>query len=461
MLAVLSSEQLRNKIKRMINIFSKMIHRLTCLNFIAASFLIFPITNDSYKLDRSFISAPEKSINKSFSLESNAIISVEPFNCPIWGYCYESPILHFFIKDLPENPADYALRIEINGQVYYFENTDVEFQLPFTFSNGFLIKYWFENLQGSIFASDQFYYRLITINPETELYRIELLGHQWQEFVPTYAFAWNIFPPTDGSDYGWAEQYDSASDLMTSNNYALLSGRLIWNGKVEADNCPNGGLELNGAANICGIEATREEVINWQNTHNSEMQIAGQDAFIPPKLIKGIIAFESQFWPSWEIEGEYGLGMITEDGVDMLLMWNQPYFFQKCTLLYSNGSCEKGFLGLSDEQISHLVGYVLQDIGTELEYLLIAEILNAASIQTSKVIHNYTGMTPSAVADFETLWHITLGIYNAGCGCMGNAIEESWKESNKSLTWSKISSNLNGDCASARDYLDKVIQFSQ
>ena len=422
LLAVPSSEQLRNNLKRINNIFSKMIHRLTCLNFIVASFLIFPITNDPYKLDRSFISVSEMSINKSFFLESDAVISVEPFNCPVWGYCYESPILHFFVKDLPENLSDYALRIEINGQVYYFENTDVEFQLPFTFSNGFLIKYWFEDLQGSIFASDQFYYRLITINPESELYRIELLGHQWREFIPAYALAWNIFPPTDGSDSVWAEQYDSPSD---------------------------------------GIEATREEVISWQNAHNPEMQIAGQEAFIPPRLIKGIIALESQFWPSWKIEGEHGLGMITEDGVDMLLMWNQPYFLQKCTLLYSNESCKKGYFEFSDEQISHLVGYVLRDIGTEHEYLLIAETLNAASIQTSRVIYNYTGKTPYAVADFKTLWRITFGIYSTGCGCMGNAIEESWKESNKSLTWSKISSNLNGDCANARDYLDKVIQLSQ
>ncbi len=435
----------------------KVIQRLTCLNFIFASFLFFPITDNSYKFDQSAFSLSKRD---SYA-ENNMVISVEPYNCPIWGTCYEPPILHFYVESLSENSSEYELRIEINGQVYYYKKTDVKFQLPLTFSNGSKIKYWLVNSQGSTFSSSEFYYRLTSINSETGLYRIELLGSRWKEVVPTYALTWNIFPPVDGADYGWAAQYDSPSDLMTSNDYALLAGRLIWNGNVDAGSCPDGGLESNGAANQCGIEAAHEQVISWQNAHDSEIQSAGNEAFIPQKLIKGIIALESQFWPDWEIEGEYGLGMITEDGVDMLLKWNQSYFLEKCSMLYTYESCKNGYFSLSNEQLTHLVGYVLQDVGTQYEYQLIAETLNAATIQTSQVIQNYTGLAPYAVADFETLWRITLGIYHAGCGCMGEAIKESWKESKNTLTWSKISAYLTGGCASAKDYFDKVIQLSQ
>jgi hypothetical protein len=65
------------------------------------------------------------------------------------------------------------------------------------------------------------------------------------------------------------------------------------------------------------------------------------------------------------------------------------------------------------------------------------------------------------VADFETLWRITLGIYHAGCGCMGTAIKESWKESSTTLTWSRISNHLTGTCAGAIDYFDKIVETTR
>lgn len=202
-------------------------------------------------------------------------------------------------------------------------------------------------------------------------------------------------------------------------------------------------------------------MINWQNAYDAEILNAGNAEFIPPKLLKGVIAVESQFWPLWEIEGEYGLGMITEDGVDMLLKWNQSYFYEKCSDLYLHDLCKYGYFGLKDRQLTSLIGYALQDIGTEKEYQLIAGTLNAATVQTSQLILNYTSFTPNEVADFETLWRITLGIYHAGCGCMGEAIKESWDKSKTTLAWSDISAHLTGTCSGAKDYFDKVIQLSQ
>ena len=434
-----------------------MIKRLTCLNFIFTSFLFFPFSNNSDEIDQFTFYISEKT---NFT-EDNMVISVEPYNCPVWGYCYEPPVLNFYVKDLLADPSGYELGIEIDGQVYYYPQMDVMFELPFTDSDGTKVAYWLVNSQGSTFSNGEFYYRLASLSSDTELYRIELLGSRWQKYIPTYAFTWNIFPPIDDADYSWAAQYDSTFDLMTWNDYALLAGRLIWYGNVDASSCQYGGLESNGAANQCGIEAARELMMSWQNAYDSEIQSAGEKAFIPQKLLKGVIAMESQFWPDWEFEGEYGLGMLTEDGVDMLLKWNQSYFLEKCSDVYTNDRCKYGYLGLNDKQLTYLVGYVLQDIGTPNEFQLIAETLNAATIQTTQLIYNYTELEPYAVTDFETLWRITLGVYTAGCGCMGEAIKESWKESEDTLTWSGISSKLTGTCAGAIDYFDKVIQYGQ
>jgi len=392
---------------------------------------------------------------------NNTSISVVPFNCPIWGTCMEMPILHFSVTGLDVENADYALRIAIDGQKYYFDSLDIKFQLPPTYSNGSYLEYWFENEDGKVFAKNHFYFRLTVLSQETGLNRIELLGYQWQDSIPTYALEWNTFPPLETSESGWEIQYESATDIATSNDLALLAGKLIWNGTVNASACSNGGLETNGAATPCGMEAAYAEVVEWQNAHDEEIFLAAQSARIPPKLIKGIIALESQFWPNWEIDDEYGQAMITEDGVDMLLKWNRPYFTQKCTDLYNETICTRGYFKLYDDQIQHLIGYALQDIGTDQEYILIAEILNAASMQAAQVVYNYTRKSTNAVTDFETLWRITLGIYHAGCGCMGNAIEDAWKESRTTLQWESITKHLKGDCAGAKDYFDRVLLLSR
>ena len=167
-----------------------MIKRLTCLNFIFTSFLFFPFSNNSDEIDQFTFYISEKT---NFT-EDNMVISVEPYNCPVWGYCYEPPVLNFYVKDLLADPSGYELGIEIDGQVYYYPQMDVMFELPFTDSDGTKVAYWLVNSQGSTFSNGEFYYRLASLSSDTELYRIELLGSRWQKYIPTYAFTWNIFP---------------------------------------------------------------------------------------------------------------------------------------------------------------------------------------------------------------------------------------------------------------------------
>lgn len=435
----------------------RLIQQLTNLNFILISLFCFPSMNDLAHGNQllSFLNT------KNYLAEENLSIVVEPSNCPVWGTCNESPALHFYVEGLSADTFGYELDIEIGDQIYSYPEMDIVFPLPFTTSEGVTVKYYLINMEGSFFSMGEFSYRLSTLSPETNLYQIEMIGDRWVDSIPSYAYSWKMFSPIEDVDYSWAVQYESPLDLATQNDFALLAGKLIWSGSVDASSCYNNGLETSGAANQCGMDASREQVITWQNTHDTEILQAGNVAFIPPRLIKGTIAVESQFWPTWEIEGEYGLGMLTEDGMDMLLKWNPSYFYEKCTNLYLHDLCKYGYYGLKDKQLTSLIGYVMKDIGTEREYRLIAETIKAATLQTSQLIQNYTNHFPNEVADFETLWRITLGIYHAGCGCMGTAIKESWKESSTTLTWSRISNHLTGTCAGAIDYFDKIVETTR
>lgn len=435
----------------------RLIQQLTNLNFILISLFCFPSMNDLAHGNQllSFLNT------KNYLAEENLSIVVEPSNCPVWGTCNESPALHFYVEGLSADTFGYELDIEIGDQIYSYPEMDIVFPLPFTTSEGVTVKYYLINMEGSFFSMGEFSYRLSTLSPETNLYQIEMIGDRWVDSIPSYAYSWKMFSPIEDVDYSWAAQYESPLDLATQNDYTLLAGKLIWNGSVDASSCYNNGLETSGAANQCGMDAAREQVILWQNAHDSEIIQMGNATFIPQRLVKGTIAVESQFWPAWEIEGEYGLGMLTEDGVDMLLKWNPSYFYEKCTNLFLHDLCKYGYYGLTDKQLTSLIGYVMKDVGTEGEYRLIAETIKAATNQTAQLIHNYTNHSPSEVADYETLWRITLGIYHAGCGCMGTAIKESWKESSTTLTWSRISNHLTGTCTGAIDYFDKIVETTR
>ena len=54
--------------------------------------------------------------------------------------------------------------------------------------------------------------------------------------------------------------------------------------------------------------------------------------------------------------------------------------------------------------------------------------------QAGQVVENYTGKTPGEVASFDDLWKFTLVNYNAGGGCLAEAITRVQGES-LDITW--------------------------
>ncbi|HNK63448.1 MAG TPA: hypothetical protein PLE14_05315, partial [Anaerolineales bacterium] len=59
---------------------------------------------------------------------------------------------------------------------------------------------------------------------------------------------------------------------------------------------------------------------------------------------------------------------------------------------------------------------------------------------------------------YEDLWKLTLVNYNAGGGCLAEAISAAQGISGLPLTWETVSPNLTGACAGAVDYVNDISQ---
>jgi len=186
---------------------------------------------------------------------------------------------------------------------------------------------------------------------------------------------------------------------------------------------------------------------------------ASQETRIPPRIIKGLIAQETQFWPLWQEESEFGYGMITENGIDLLLNWNLDFYLELCNRYYTPDQCSDGYSLLSETQQQFLRGACLLSVGTDAEFVLLANILKASCQQTDHLVETITGYNAADVFSYETLWRITLGVYTAGAGCMGEAIEYSWEDDAETVSWEQIKENIQPECAGAKEYFDLVVFY--
>jgi hypothetical protein len=111
----------------------------------------------------------------------------------------------------------------------------------------------------------------------------------------------------------------SVEALATHTDYFLLDFELLW---------------WYGAADD-----------TWQNQYDHYIYDAGILQRVPPRLIKGILGQESQFWPLWAPErkhgDEVGLGQLTDAGADLALRYSPGLYNQFCP--FASIDCDKGY----------------------------------------------------------------------------------------------------------------------
>ena len=370
----------------------------------------------------------------------------------------------------------------INGQPFNCPGAQCSIPLPTTGIQGYKMEFWADSSLGD--SSDHFTAMLRVMpwgdfmNPEggstdPHEWYVDVLSSQWRGGpTDSCATSWQVFPERGGPP-PWLTTPDDVTAMQTQQSLYLLAGNLIKSGAVDIKGCPDGGMASDLVPNTCGLERATPKIMQWQNQFDPEILQAAQDTGVPAMLIKAIFAKESQFWPGVITDvKEAGLGQMTENGADTVLLWNPDFFAQFCPLVLDKSVCALGFNSLSADHQRMIRGALVSKVNAtcsdctmgidltqaDFSVRVFAESMRANCEQTAQVIYNQTHRLPAAVSSYNDLWRFTVMNYNAGSGCLSNAIAKSWTSTSTRLNFTQVAQNLDPVCSSSITYLEDVSQ---
>lgn len=387
-------------------------------------------------------------------------LKVEIVNCEAGGWCSERVILRFVAEEPLTDHRITSVNVKIGTSEKKCEGSICELRMPVTKEDGIEVEYWANSDYGDDSNHEFFTLRNVPDLSKGEMYRFDLLGEGIDDTTPPGTKLWSLFPVLDHPDREILEQPSTYSDLFTENRFLYLAGKLILTGVVDGQSCSGFGLINNNTANPCGENLALMEVLTWQNKYDQEILTAANKHTVPAKLLKGIIAQETQFWPYPVADKEYGLGRITENGADMLLIWNNKKFLESCLSLLASETCAAGYSNLDPGDQSLLRGLILSEVGTEDEIDLLAATFFASATQVTQMVKNITELPISEVSTYEEMWKISVANYHSGSGCVGTAMQTAWAEGNI-MMWDLINPNLLGDCKGAINYVESVYNLAE
>ena len=347
-------------------------------------------------------------------------------------------------------------------------------KLPVTDEDGFIIQFWAYSSYGD---SSEIFDALVRVavantgDPDRSFWYVDVLSSQWAGVpIASCVQTWGVLPPVGGPPE-WLSTPTQSESLGTDIPYSYLAAQLIRSGMVDASSCPDGGLlpDEGGGASACGMEVARTAVSEWQNQFDSIILNVAKDSGVPAHLLKNLFATESQFWPGVGMKDDVGLGQLTEKGADTTLLWNPPFFYQFCPLVMDSAECSKGYLHLDEEQREYLRISLINAVNATCENCplgidldranfsigVFAHTLLANCEQTGQLVENITAGPAGNSATYEDLWKFTLVNYNAGPGCLGNALDATYNEE-QDLTWENLSSHLEPACQGAINYVNDI-----
>jgi len=393
--------------------------------------------------------------------------------------CKSLPNLQFIGEELLANEAIIRIQGTIDGQPFSCPADVCDLPLWPTGPNGIEVEFWADSSFGD---SSEVYSALVRLQPwgdftnpegnskDQHLWYVDVISSQWRGSSPASCTeTWQVFPDIGGPP-PWLITPEDAGALYTEVSFYYLAGMLISSGQVDASFCPDNGLNRNLSANACGVQEAYTQVVDWQNSFNDEILSAANESGVPAQLLKNVFSRESQFWPGiYNSFKEAGLGQMTENGADTVLLWNPSFFHQFCPLVLGQERCDLGFGNISKDEQAMLRGALVTKVnstcpdcpvGIDLSQAnfsvrIFAEGLKANCEQVGMIIHNNTMKKPGQVSNYEDLWRFTLVNYNAGSGCLSNAIQLAYRQYGY-LTWENVSSKLEPACIGAIEYVDDI-----
>jgi hypothetical protein len=396
--------------------------------------------------------------------------------------CTSVPSLLLEGEEPLPNEAIIQIQGTLNGQPFTCQGGQCTLPLNATGVQGAKMEFWADSSLGD--SSERFSAMVRVMpwgdfmNPEggatdPALWYVDVLSSQWRGgSVDTCANSWQAFPDLGGPP-DWLRTPEKVEDLQTKQLYYLLAGSLIQNGAVDVSQCSDGGMSSKTVPSTCGLEKAQPKVIEWQNLFDGEILNAAQETGVPAFLIKSVFSRESQFWPgTFSNYKEAGLGQLTENGADTVLLWNPDFFAQFCVLILDKSVCQVGFGNLNNENQRLLRGALVSKVnascadcamGIDLtranfSVRVFAESLLANCEQTAQIIYNLTRKPAGQVSSYVDLWRFTVLNYNAGPGCLYTALQSSMSLGGGKINWSQMVGQLEPVCQSGITYLEDISQ---
>ena len=405
-----------------------------------------------------------------------ATVQVTLENCsPVYtsstSICEVEPVL--VLTGIEPLPDYHIIGIEglFEGQPFSCDAV-CRLRLPVTDEDGFTIQFWAYSSYGD---SSEIFNALVRVavadtgDPDRTFWYVDVLSTQAVGVpIASCVQAWGVLPPIGGPPQ-WLSTPTQSEELGTDIPYTYLAAKLIQSGMVDASACSDGGLLPDGSASACGLEVARGAVTQWQNQFDQVILNVAKDSGVPAHLLKNLFATESQFWPGRGMKNDVGLGQLTEKGADTTFLWNPPFFYQFCPLVMDSAECGKGYLHLDEEQRAFLRASLINAVNADCQECPLGVDLDRANFsigvfahtllanceQTGQLVENVTAGPAGASASYEDLWKFTLVNYNAGPGCLGNALGLTL-DAGQELTWENLSTHLEPACQGAINYVNDI-----
>jgi len=390
-------------------------------------------------------------------------------------YCAKLPALHFSGEEPLPNERIIAINGVYNDMPFSCEGDSCTIPLRVTPPQGTTLEFWADSSFGD--SSEVFTAIVRVVESGVAFadsqsgYYVDVLSRQWSgKPIASCAQTWAAFPPV-GQPPVWLSTPKDEELLASDGPYYYLAGRLISQGVVDASRCPSGGLLANGYANACGLEAARSYVEQWQNQFDRRIIEVAEQTGVPATILKRLFAQESQFWPGeFRVPYEFGLGQITDQGADAVLLWDEEFYEQFCPLVLAEETCARGYLHLKANEQALLRGaYAAQAradcptcpaginlMNVQYSIDLFAQALQASCDQVAQIVFNATGELPGKVSSFEDLWRFTVANYHAGPGCLSYAIHTAWQANPSRLLWDEVATRFTPACQGVVPYVGEI-----
>jgi hypothetical protein len=407
---------------------------------------------------------------------------IKVVNCnPLPGQrkCTTLPNLVLHAEEPLPNETILSVQGTINGEPFSCPGGDCALPMGPTGLEGVSMEFWANSSFGD--ASEHYTARIRLVpwgdfaNPENKsadpnAWYVDVLSSQWTgEDQASCSSTWQVFPPLEGPP-DWLSSPDNVEGLHSESGFYYLAAQLIQAGIADASNCLDKGLQSANVASACGVEAARPMLVEWQNRFDGQIVDVSKSSGVPSRLLKSVFIRESQIWPGiFTTYQEAGLGQLTENGADTVLLWNPDFFHQFCPLVLSKAYCDLGFGNLKAPEQAILRGALVRTVDSSCQgcpagidisqanfsVRVFANGLLANCEQVGRILQNVTGQDAGRSSSYEDLWRFTLVNYNAGPGCLSRAVKLV-VASGESINWDNVSARLEPGCQGAIGYVEDI-----